>query len=282
MRFSSEARFESASPVDLSRYFARIGYAGSREPSLSVLHALTAAHVHSIPFENLSVVLGQPVPLEPEALFRKLVNERRGGYCFEQNGLFLAVLAQLGFAVKPISARVRLQRPRDFTPPRTHVFLRVELGGESWLTDVGVGALSLTAALRLELETAQVTPHETRRIVREGARYFHQALLGGEWSDVCEFTLEEMPPIDREVANWFTSSHPQSHFKNRLIASRAAEAGRRVNLLNDELSIRGADGQATRQPLASARELISALREHFALEFPDDTVFGPPGSPWPT
>lgn len=267
--------------IDVEPYFARIGYAGSREPTLTVLHALTLAHTRAIPFENLSVLLGHSISLEPAALFRKLVSERRGGYCFEQNGLFLAVLARLGFRVSPISARVRLQRPRDFTPPRTHVFLRVELGGESWLTDVGVGALSLTAALRLELDAEQSTPHEPRRIVREGERYFHQALLGTEWSDVCEFTLEEMPPIDREVANWFTSSHPQSHFKNRLVVSRAAEGGRRINLLNDELSIRGADGCATSRRLPDPGALLVALREHFGLEFPAETRFGPPSSPWP-
>lgn len=269
------------SALDLTCYFARIGYAGSREPTLAVLHAVTAAHTRAIPFENLSVLLGEPISLRPEALFDKLVTRRRGGYCFEQNGLFLAVLAELGFRVAPISARVRLQRPRDFTPPRTHVFVRVELDGESWLTDVGVGALSLTAALRLELDTAQTTPHETRRIVREGGRYFHQALLGAEWSDVCEFTLEEMPPIDREVANWFTSSHPESHFKNRLIVSRAESAGRRINLLNDELAIREANGHAQRESIADAPALLDVLRERFGLEFPTETRFGAPDSPWP-
>ena len=272
----------SSSELDLPAYFARVGYAGAREPTLAVLQALTAAHAHSIPFENLSVLLEQPVSLAPNAVFDKLVKQRRGGYCFEQNGLFLAVLAELGFRVTPISARVRLQRPRDFTPPRTHVFIRVELGGQSWLTDVGVGALSLTAALRLELDTEQVTPHETRRIVREGERYFHQAKLGLEWADVCEFTLEEMPVIDRVVANWFTSSHPESHFKNRLIVSRAGHAGRRINLLNDELSIREADGHAVRQSIADPPALLRTLREHFALEFPPETRFGSPGSPWPS
>ncbi|MBA3541003.1 MAG: arylamine N-acetyltransferase, partial [Deltaproteobacteria bacterium] len=165
------------------------------------------AHVRSIPFENLDVLLGRPIELELDALERKLVHARRGGYCFEQNALLLGVLTQLGFDAHPLSARVRYQRPRDFTPARTHLFVRVELE-ESWLADVGVGAMSLTSALRLAAEGPQQTPHEPRRLVRENDRIYHQVQFGEEWHDVCEFTLEEMPPIDRVVANWYTSTHP--------------------------------------------------------------------------
>ncbi|HEY2407179.1 MAG TPA: arylamine N-acetyltransferase [Polyangiaceae bacterium] len=268
--------------IDLTRYFARIHYRGSREPTLSTLHALTAAHAQSIPFENLDVLLGSTPNLEPEALFRKLVLEERGGYCFEQNGLFLAVLATLGFRVAPLSARVRWQRRRDEIPPRTHMFLRVECGDESWLTDVGVGGLSLTAAIRLDSDAAQNTPHEPRRITREGARLFHQVLLNGEWLDVCEFTLEEMPAIDRTLANWFTSAHPDSHFKNRLLVARAAPEGRRLTLLNDEFSVRAADGHSEKRTISSAEELLVVLRQEFGLCFPPGTRFGVPGSPWPS
>src|SRR5579871_6842774 len=127
----------------LDAYFERIGYRGPREPTLATLNGVMAAHVESIPFENLDVLLGKPILIDEAALVRKLIHERRGGYCFEQNGLFLGVLEALGYQVTPISARVRLQRPRDYIPPRTHLFARVELEGESWLADVGVGGLSL-------------------------------------------------------------------------------------------------------------------------------------------
>src|SRR5262249_17504137 len=149
------------------------------------------------------------------------------------------------------SARVRLQRTRSETPPRTHLFLRVELDGESWLTDVGVGAASLTSAIRLHDDGEQTTPHEPRRIVREGSRLFQQARLGEEGTDVYEFTLEEMPMIDRELANWFTSAHPQSHFKNRLLVARAAPDGVRITLLNDELGIRTRDGSSHKRYVTS-------------------------------
>ncbi len=272
-----------SAPLDLDAYFARSGYAGARAATLATLHAIVAAQAQAIPFENLDVLLGRGINLDLGAIEEKLIRQRRGGYCFEQNTLLLAVLTTLGFEARPISARVRWQRPRDFTPPRTHVFLRVELDGASWLADVGLGSMSLTAAIRLDESGAeQSTPHEPRRIVRDGPRLFHQARLGTEWHDVCEFTLEEMPPIDRELANWFTSAHPQSHFRNRLLAARALPGGQRLTLLNHELTRRAADGRAETRRIATPDELLAVLAENFGLHFPAGTRFGPPGSPWPS
>lgn len=265
---------------ELDAYFARVGYSGPREPTLPVLHALTAAHSTAIPFENLDVLLGRPISLAPAALMQKLVHDRRGGYCFEQNGLFLWILEALGFRVTPLSARARWQRTRDMIPPRTHLFVRVELGDESWLTDVGIGAISLTSAIRLDTEAEQSTLHEPRRIVREGTRLFHQARLGAEWADVSEFTLEEMPLIDRELGNWYTSAHPQSHFKGRLMVARAAPQGSRISLLNDELCFRRSDGQAEKKTITSREELRVVLAENFGLCFPPEIQFNLPGAAW--
>jgi N-hydroxyarylamine O-acetyltransferase len=161
------------------------------------------------------------------------------------------------------------------------MFVRVELEGASWLTDVGVGALSLTAPLRFG-DGLQETPHEPRRLVREGDRWFHQARLGDDWADVCEFTGEEMPPIDREVANWFTNAHPASHFLSRLIVARAAPGGRRITLLNRELKLRDRDGHAERRALDSPQTLLAVLAEQFGLHFPKETRFGSGAAPWPT
>ena len=207
--------------------------------------------------------------------------QRRGGYCFEQNGLFLEVLATLGFDVAPLSARVRLRHPREVTPPRTHLFIRVELDGASWLTDVGVGALSLTCAIRLVPDLEQATPHEPRRLVREGALYFHQARLGDAWVDVCELTLEHMPMIDREVANWFTSTHPQSSFRGRLTVARAAPDGARMTIANRELTMRDRAGHARTQPIDSRAQLLAILDRHFGIQLAADTPLDVPGMPWP-
>ena len=277
--------------VDLEAYFERIRYAGPRDASLDALHGITAAHVRQIPFENLDVLLNRPISLQLASIARKLIDEQRGGYCFEHNTLLLHVLEALGFRITPLSARVRVQRPRTDTPARTHMFLRVEAEGNSWLTDVGIGGFSLTRALRLELDTPQATPHETRRIVSEGAwtglaqrapdaRLFHQVHFGGAWHDLCDFTLEPMPEIDRVLGNWYTSAHPESHFKNRLIAARATTDGR-VTLSNREFGRRGPDGRSESRLLQSPEELLSVLDEYFELSFPAQTRFNCPALDWP-
>ncbi|MBM9589760.1 arylamine N-acetyltransferase [Leptospira sp. 201903075] len=264
----------------LDAYFDRIGYKGTRIPSLDLLNHITLAHVQSIPFENLDILLGKNININLDSIFEKLIIQRRGGYCFEQNGLLLYILKKLGFEVAPISARVRLDKSRDFTPPRTHVFLRIELSGNSWLTDVGVGGVSLTSAIQLIPNIEQKTNHETRRILSENDRFFHQVLFPSGWVDVCEFTLEEMPEIDRELANWFTSAHPKSHFKDRLIVAQAGKDGQRHTLVNRELSERDKNGVAHKLIIKSPEELLVTLKEKFNLFFPVGTEFKTPGLQW--
>ena len=169
--------------IDLDAYFKRIGFPGARAPSLEALDGIVLRHVKSIPFENLDVLLGRPIDLDDAAIQKKLIHEKRGGYCFEQNTLLLAVLKQLGFEARPLSARVRYQRPRDFTPARTHLLIRVEVDGVARLADVGAGAMSPTKSLTLDELGSQVTPHETRRLLRENGLIYHQALLGSQWAE---------------------------------------------------------------------------------------------------
>jgi N-hydroxyarylamine O-acetyltransferase len=263
----------SLSSPDIEAYLRRVNYSGSVAPTLELLNALTFLHATSIPFENLDILHGQAISLEAEALVDKLIRRHRGGYCFEQNGLFLLVLQTLGFDARPLSARVRLQYPRNFTPPRTHLFLDIKIGSTHYLADVGVGAASLTSALRFELNSEQQTPHDVRRIVFEEGRYFHQIRYGQQWNDVYEFTLEEMPLVDREVGNWYTSTHPKSHFKNRLIVAMAQPNSRRITIVDDEFGERRADGSSRHLCLDSQADLLRVLRECFGLDFPDGTRF---------
>ncbi|MDF1836421.1 MAG: arylamine N-acetyltransferase, partial [Planctomycetota bacterium] len=269
--------------IDLDAYFARIGDSGARGPDLATLRRVVEAHARTIPFENLDILRGRGISVELADIERKLVHEGRGGYCFEQNSLMEQVLQGLGFDVQAISARVRIKSPRSFIPARTHMFLRVCVGGEDWLVDVGVGGLTPNAPLRLVLDEPQDTPLETRRIVAEGqwsgfeqrspdALLYHQVLIGDEWQDVCEFTLEPMYPIDRELGNWFTSAHPASHFKDKLSVARTTENGR-VTILNQTLKFRDENGQAQSRILNTRAELLEALDREFDLQFPADTVF---------
>ncbi|HEX7381464.1 MAG TPA: arylamine N-acetyltransferase [Nevskiaceae bacterium] len=257
---------------ELKRYLQRVGYDGPVEPTLAVLHALTAAHSQSIPFENIDPVLGRPVELEPGHLYRKLVLDRRGGYCFEENGLFLEALTRVGFAVRPLSARVRLgTTDRSEVRMRTHMLIEVALEEGMWLTDVGTGSASLTAALRFEADVVQVTPHDRRRLVRANDRWYQQVRRGGEWVDVYEFTGEEMPFIDRVVANWYVSTHPQSPFRHHVSVAIACPDGGRVALSGGRLTVRRRDGSATHRQVAAGREYLTVLREEFGIDLPSGT-----------
>lgn len=260
----------------LDAYFTRIGWNGSRAVSVETLHAISLHHSTSIPFENLDVLAGRLIDISPAAVEQKLVHERRGGYCFEQNQLLLLVLRALGFDVKPLSARVRWMLPRDFIPPRTHLFVRVDLKGETWIVDGGVGGGSLTSAIRWEDGLVQQTPHDQRRIIREGDAWFHQVRWSGlgEWIDVCEFTGEEMPPIDRELANWWTSAHPQSRFRNNLIVADACRDGSRRALINREFTIRPRHEEAVKREINSRAGLAELLRTEFALALPEEAELG--------
>jgi N-hydroxyarylamine O-acetyltransferase len=260
---------------DLDAYFARTGYTGPREPTLETLHGVTFHHATSIPFENLDVLLGRGIRLAPGALFQKLVRDRRGGYCFEQNGLLLLVLRALGYRVTPIGARVRWQIPRDVTPPRTHLFLRVHLTNGDWLADVGLGSASLTGAIPLEFDRELPTPHEPRRLVREAGRMFHQLWTGTGWTDCCEFTFDEMHPIDCELANWWTSASPASYFKTMVVAGRAQRDGTRKAIRAGEFTHRRSAETLARIVVSSPEQLLAVLAEHFDLHFPAGTRFEP-------
>jgi N-hydroxyarylamine O-acetyltransferase len=261
---------------NLDAYFVRIGWAGSRELSVETLHAISAHHAAAIPFENLDVLAGNGIRIAPETVERKLVYERRGGYCFEQNQLLLLVLRALGFDAKPLSARVRWMLPRDFIPPRTHLFVRVDLHGETWIVDGGVGGGSLTAAIRWQDGLVQFTPHDQRRIIREGEVWFHQVRwqADGDWFDVCEFTGEAMPPIDRELANWWTSAHPESRFRNNLLVGCAGLDGSRRTLFNREFTFRPRHAEAVKREIATRAELAQVLMNEFSLALPGEAQIG--------
>ena len=261
---------------DLDAYFARIGWTGSRALSVETLHVISAHHSAAIPFENLDVLAGKGICITPEAVERKLVHEGRGGYCFEQNQLLLLVLHALGFDVTPLSARVRWMLPRDFIPPRTHLFVRVDLNGERWIVDCGVGGGSLTAALRWEDGLVQQTPHDQRRIIREGDAWYHQVRWhdDAEWLDLCEFTGETMPPIDREVANWWTSTHADSKFRKNLLVARTGLDGSRRTLMNREFTLRPRNAETAKREITSRAEMALVLKEEFGLALPEEAQLG--------
>jgi N-hydroxyarylamine O-acetyltransferase len=261
---------------DLDAYCDRIGYAGPRSPTLATLRALHALHPAAIPFENLDPLLGRPVPLDLAALQRKLVAGRRGGYCFEQNSLFHAALEALGFAPVGLAARVLWTARPDGSPnPRTHMLLRLALEGESCIADVGFGGLLLGAPLRLVPEIEQDVPGGPMRFRQSGGEFTLQAWREQGWRDLYRFTLEPQLPVDCEMANWFTSTHPGSLFRRSLLVERLMPEVR-LSLVNRKLTRRHADGRVEQEVLASPAALGQALTREFGLEppAPAEAIFG--------
>lgn len=265
--------------LDLDAYFDRIGYVGPRRPTLDVLRALQELHPASIPFENLSPWTGEPVAIDLASIQRKLVHGGRGGYCFEHNTLFLAALRALGFRVSGLAARVLWNQPEDAVTPRTHMLLRIELDEGSFIADAGFGGSTLTAPLRVDDELLRSssnpwegapgeTPHGVFRLVRlDGGDLRLEARIGADFRSLYRFDLRPAYTPDYEVANFYVSTHPNSHFRHRLIATRAP-SGRRFALLNRTLTTYPVGGEPEAQELGSVQELRQALADVFLLRLP--------------
>ncbi len=211
--------------IDLDAYLDRVGLRG--RPGLPELHR---AHVETIPFENLDPHRGLPVSLDSAALQRKLVTERRGGYCFEQNSLLRAALEGLGARVETLLGRPRWNSPKGIVRTRTHAVLRVHDGERTWLADVGFGPRTL----REPIPFGPGGPYEQAgvcfRVVAEDRELVLQSQADGEWCDVYAFAPEPVPDIDLAVSNWYTCTHPQSMFVRGLIVSRQQPNGTRLAL----------------------------------------------------
>jgi N-hydroxyarylamine O-acetyltransferase len=227
------------------------------------------------------VLLGRRIRLEPESIAQKLIHDRRGGYCFEQNALLRDALRALGFRVTPLIGRVRWQKPDDVPTAATHMLLRVTAEGREFIADVGFGSRSLFSPLALEFDREQTGSFEPRRLMQRGAVTVQQTLYEGTWADLYVFPMEEAPSVDFELGNWFTSTHPQSHFKQNLTAARMGD-GCRHALLNREFTTRRADGRVEKRELATADELLTLLADVFDLHFPRGTRFGSSSAAWPT
>jgi arylamine N-acetyltransferase len=257
--------------LDLAGYFERIDYRGAADPTLDVLQDLVTAHTQTIPFENLDPLLGRPIDdLSPEALSDKLVRRRRGGYCYEHNGLFGCVLAELGFGVRRFGARVVwMSAPDAPVPSQTHTLLEVTLPSDQqpYLVDVGFGGQTPTSPILLETGSAQQTTHEPYRLQQDGDSLVLQAQIRGDWQSLYQFAPRTAPPIDLKVGSWYVSTHPSSHFVTSLMASLVTADGR-CNLFGRQLAIhRGSATEKIRLDDASA--VVDTLRDRFGINVAD-------------
>jgi N-hydroxyarylamine O-acetyltransferase len=260
----------TADTLDLDAYLSRIGYRGARGPTAATLQALHLAHATHIPFENLDILLGRPIRIDLPSLQAKLVAGGRGGYCFEQNTLFAAVLRELGFDVTLLAARVRFGTTRIL--PRTHMVLRVKSESEYWLADVGFGAAGVLLPVRFRDSEEARQFAWTYRLVEDAGQWVLRSLRDGAWTDLYAFTLEPQLAVDFEVANHYVSTHPQSRFVQTLTAQRVGPEERRT-LVNRELSIERAGGTERRTLSEDDDELLALLADDFGLRFPAGTRF---------
>jgi len=248
--------------MDIEAYLRRIHYQGSVEPTAQTLRDLHVAHQVWVPFENLSIFLGQPIVLDEEALYHKIVVRRRGGFCYELNGLFAALLRELGFAVQMLSAGVA-HPGGAFGPEFDHMVLMVSLE-QRWLADVGFGD-SFREPLRLDEPTEQRQNGRAYRIAPDGPyRILLRCDGRGGWRARYRFTLQPYQMADYQGMCLFHQTSPGSPFTQRRTCSLATPDGR-ITLTGTRLIRTGANGDREERALASVDEYESILRQQFGI-----------------
>lgn len=265
--------------ADFDAYAERTGYRGTSAPNADTLEGIVLAHALRIPFENLDIHLGRSIDLDPAAVFEKLVVRRRGGYCFEQNGLLLAMLRSIGFTVRPLAARVLWGAPL-VDRPRTHMLLEVEIGSRTFLADVGFGTNNLVAPLPFEPGIERTVHGETFRLkeIPWDGRVLgtppsfdvETKVQDGTWAPLYRVSLEEQRPVDFVMASWFCSTHPDSLFVRRKIVS-LPEIGARRLLLDRELEVRRGAG-VEKKTLETEADYRATLREVFHIDLGSDAL----------
>lgn len=249
----------------IEEYLKRVGL--TRVPDLG---GLMRAHLRSIPFENLSVLSGQPILLDDQSLFDKLVLQNRGGYCFEMNTLFQNVLQELGYELTALQARMR--RSSKELRPHTHKLLRVRQHDQDYLVDVGVGGEGPYQPIPWGT-TQEFQLGVKHRMVQEEDLWVLQIQIdGAEWVDLYATDNRPAYPIDYEMANWFTSTHPTSIFLSHLFLGLHHDGGFKI-LFDQNLRVRH-QGVTT---LTEVEPLV-ALKEHFHLSPPEGFRYAPPAA----
>ena len=248
--------------MDTKAYLERINYSGPLEPTAETLRRLQLAHLLAVPFENLSIRAGEPIVLDDEALFDKVVARRRGGFCYELNGLFAALLRALGFEVEMLSAAV-MGRSGEFGPEFDHMTLLVN-AGERWLADVGFGD-SFVGPLLLDERGEQVQGAHAYRIEEDGERL---TLLRRDEGDgwVAQYRFGLTPHVYDDYAEMchYQQTSPESHFTQGRVCTRLTTGGGRVTVSEMRLITTDGDGRHERE-LAGREEYEEALREHFGV-----------------
>lgn len=260
--------------TNLALYLQRLGFDAPPAPTLETLRQLQLRHTGAFPFENLTTLLGEPVLIDLPSIEQKVLHGGRGGYCYELNNLFLALLQTLGFDARGITGRVVMNQPEGAWTARTHRLSLVTLGGVRYITDVGFGGMVPTAPLMLDTEAEQLTPHEPYRIERHADGYTLRANVGGEWRAMYIFDLQRQEDIDYTLGNWYVSTHPESSFVKQLMVARTGEGWRRT-LNNGSFAIHRMGSESERRQVTDVDELIGLLEREFEIRVPAKEALKP-------
>ena len=245
---------------DVQAYLDRIGYSGPTTPTLETLRATHRAHLLTVPFENLDIGLGRKIVIDEDAFVGKVVQLRRGGFCYELNGAFSALLRALGFQVKLLSAGVA-RDDGGRGPEFDHLALRVDLD-EPWLADVGFGD-SFLDTLRLRVDLEQSDPAGRFQLVQAGDRIELKRVFDGNWKRQYSFTLQPRRLNDFAAMCDYHQTSPDSHFTQNKICTLPTLEGR-VTLSGMRL-IETTDGRKTERTLTSQKEWEDQLRVRFGI-----------------
>src|SRR5215469_7855132 len=245
--------------MNVDAYFSRIGFSGPTPPTAETLRALHVSHIRTVPFENLDISLGRPIVCDEERFLHKIIDLHRGGFCYELNGAFAALLRALGFSVTLLSARVA-REDGSASAEFDHMALRVDLD-EPWLADVGFGD-SFLEPLRLKPEVEQEQTTGRFRIVQVGDVMIMQRVRPGEfWKSQYRFTLTPRQLSDFAARCEYQQTSPESHFTRQRICTLPTQGGRIT--LSDLKLIRTIGEQREERILASEHEWLSTLADLF-------------------
>jgi N-hydroxyarylamine O-acetyltransferase len=253
----------------LTEYLRRIGIEGTVKPDFTTLAAIHAAHVDAIPFEGLDPFLGRQVKLDLAGIQEKMLSNRRGGYCFEQNTLLKAALEAIGFSVTGLAGRVRWMAPPD-SPlgPRSHMLLKINLPEGPYLADVGFGAFLLDRPLPFETDVEHGTAMGRFLLTQTAGMFSLNVKQPAGWRTAYVFNLEPQVPSDYELANWYTSTNPKVPFVSTLIIERLTR-DTRYKLVNNRFIIQTRDGEfADERMIGSAEEFGQVLDQTFHISPP--------------
>lgn len=248
--------------MNVDAYLKRIKFKGDLSPTLNTLSALQKAHLLSIPFENLDIHSNTEIKLELDHLYTKMILRSRGGFCYELNGLFYALLKELGFNVNMVSAQV-FSKERGYGPERDHLALIVNIDGVDYLSDVGFGDFSLEP-LKLELNQIQSNAAGSFSFDMFNGKYKVNKVIDEQSIPNYIFSLEERELWDFDAMCHYQQFDANSHFILKKKITKATPQGR-IYLDEGKLSILE-NGIRTENPITSAQEFTNALNKYFNIK----------------